>query len=149
MIVKELPVIPYIEGDHSKPPCDKCNAACCRYWALNIAKPTEPEDFDHYRWVLLHENVEIYEDTDGEWYVQVYAPCSKLDSEGNCSIYATRPILCQDYGYGEDGEVNCEAVVEVDPARHYRTGADMHERFKEWYRERFGIDFSKKIVKKD
>ena len=45
----------------------------------------------------MHKNVQIYIDNDKGWNLLFITPCTKLQSDGKCGIYPTRPKLCKDY----------------------------------------------------
>ncbi|MGD2109966.1 MAG: YkgJ family cysteine cluster protein [Phycisphaerae bacterium] len=76
--------------------CEHCAAACCRYLALPIDKPTTKRDFDDIRWYLMHEGVSVFVE-DGDWYVQYQTRCKNLGSDNRCTIYETRPEICAEY----------------------------------------------------
>ena len=76
--------------------CDYCTAKCCRYFALPIDTPEERGDFDYLRWYLLHGETTLFVD-DGVWYLMVHTACKKLQSDGRCGVYETRPQICRAY----------------------------------------------------
>lgn len=76
--------------------CCKCTG-CCRYVTIPLEKPRSKEKIDHYIWYLLHKNVQIYIDNDGDWNLLFITPCTKLLPTGKCAIYPTRPKICKDY----------------------------------------------------
>ena len=76
--------------------CEHCVAACCRYLALPIDKPTTKRDFDDIRWYLMHENVTVFVE-DGDWYIQYQTRCKSLGPDNRCTIYDTRPQICEEY----------------------------------------------------
>ena len=76
--------------------CEHCAAACCRYLALPIDKPTSARDYDDIRWYLLHKGVSVFVE-DGDWYVQFQARCRALGSDNLCAAYETRPHICRQY----------------------------------------------------
>jgi uncharacterized protein len=82
--------------------CNHCTALCCRYFALEIDKPTCRKDFDYIRWYLLHEQTAIFTEQ-GAWYLLVNTPCKHLRADHRCGIYETRPKICRDYS-----TVGCE-----------------------------------------
>ena len=79
-------------------PCRSCGALCCRYVAVALAAPKEPDDRDLIRWYLAHRKVCVYIDRDGDWWVQVGTDCRHLAADGSCRDYENRPQLCRDYG---------------------------------------------------
>jgi len=76
-------------------PCEGCDH-CCRYVALAIPTPRTKRDFDEIRWYVLHENVSVYIDWEGDWGIQFETKCRWL-SGGRCTHYALRPRVCRDY----------------------------------------------------
>jgi uncharacterized protein len=76
--------------------CDYCTALCCRYFALEIDKPTCRKDFDYIRWYLLHEQAAVFTE-EGAWYLLVNTPCKHLRDDNRCGIYESRPKICRDY----------------------------------------------------
>lgn len=86
-------------------PCHLCNASCCRYFALQLDTPEDPQDYDHIRWYLMHEGVAVWVD-DGDWYLEIRTPCRHLQPDNTCGIYLTRPQICRDYGL--PGDDPCE-----------------------------------------
>ena len=82
----------------SSPPCEACGAACCRYVAMEIDRPRSNKDYDTIRWYLLHENVSVFIDHDGDWFVEFKTVCRELDDSGRCRIYGERPWICREHG---------------------------------------------------
>jgi len=80
------------------PPCDQCDATCCRYMAIQIDRPVDGRDIDDIRWYLLHRDVSVCIDAEGDWFVAFDTPCEALGDDGLCSRYDTRPQLCRDHG---------------------------------------------------
>ena len=76
--------------------CEYCTAKCCRYFSLPIDKPETFDDFDYYRWFLMHDRATIFTEED-RWYLLVYTPCKHLQSDNRCGIYNTRPKICREY----------------------------------------------------
>jgi len=79
--------------------CVKCNARCCRYFAVPLGVPADREDLDTARWYLLHEGACIFIDRDGEWWLRVENRCLMLEDgapRGARSSRTTRP-RCRDY----------------------------------------------------
>ena len=76
--------------------CCKCTG-CCRYVSVDLKKPRSKDQIDLYVWYLLHRNVQIYIDNDKGWNLLFITPCTKLQGDGKCGIYPTRPKLCKDY----------------------------------------------------
>jgi hypothetical protein len=86
-------------------PCHLCTASCCRYFALEIDKPSSKRDYDHIRWYLMHEGVVVWVQDD-DWYLEIRTTCRHLRQDNTCGIYATRPQICRDYGL--PGDDPCE-----------------------------------------
>ena len=80
-----------------KPTCQGCVAHCCRYVAVEIDKPDTKWQYDQILWMLVHENVAVYIEADGEWYVEFKTKCSARGEANLCKIYEDRPRLCRDY----------------------------------------------------
>jgi Fe-S-cluster containining protein len=103
-------------------PCAGCDH-CCRYVAIGIPTPRSKRDFDNIRWYILHQNVSVMADWEGQWMVQFDTPCEWL-VEGRCTHYEFRPDVCRDYDPAE-----CERYC-IKPAEKFliRTERDL-ERF--------------------
>ncbi|MFQ5415042.1 MAG: YkgJ family cysteine cluster protein [Phycisphaerae bacterium] len=80
--------------------CEHCAAACCRYLALPIDKPTSRRDYDDIRWYLMHHGVSLFVE-DGDWYIQFQTTCKNLGPDNLCGIYASRPEICSEYEPGQ------------------------------------------------
>jgi Fe-S-cluster containining protein len=92
-----FPQFPNEESMTESEICCKCTG-CCRYVSVGIDKPGRSKDkIDHYVWYLLHKNVQIYIDNDGDWNLLFITPCTELGSDGKCGVYSTRPKICKDY----------------------------------------------------
>ena len=73
-------------------PCIKCNAECCRYVTVNIDTPKDKEDWDEIKWMLMHDNIMVYQETDNDWAVEFLTKCKHVDVKTNkCKIYDKRP----------------------------------------------------------
>jgi len=95
------------DGRHALPegnPCEGCDH-CCRYVALPIRRPRTRRDFEEIRWYVLHENVSVYIDWEGDWGIQFHTSCRWLE-DGRCTHYALRPHICSDYD-----PADCERYV--------------------------------------
>ena len=93
--------------------CGDCGALCCRYVATQIDDPTCKTDYDNIRWYLLHDNVYVFKDHDGDWYLEFETPCAQLDADGRCTNYANRPRICR--RHGEEDHIACEFHSDEDP----------------------------------
>lgn len=80
--------------------CEHCLAACCRYIALPLDKPTTQRDYDDIRWYLMHQGICVFVE-EGDWYVQFQARCKNLGVDNRCGIYESRPEICREYEPGE------------------------------------------------
>ena len=90
----------------TKDVCMACGAKCCGSIAIEIESP-ETEEFRQYiRWYLAHKNVSLFVE-DGEWFVEFHTECDKLLPDSSCGVYVNRPKICSDYGYDDDGDINC------------------------------------------
>ncbi|MCA9442282.1 MAG: YkgJ family cysteine cluster protein, partial [Candidatus Omnitrophica bacterium] len=145
-IYYELPVV---QGDPEDPPCDKCPAICCHYFALEIDKPKSKTAFDQIRWYLLHEKTHVFID-EGSWFVQIWNPCNHLQPDNRCGIYETRPEICREYGTDEDGAVNCHGVSSDNEEYDVllTSPEELDEYYKKWHKKRYGKKKSKKKLKK-
>lgn len=76
--------------------CEHCSAACCRYLALPMDKPTNARDYDDVRWYLMHQGISVFVE-DGDWYIQYETRCKNLGADNLCTIYETRPEICREY----------------------------------------------------
>ena len=77
-------------------PCKKCDAKCCRYFALQIDTPKHKDDFENIRWYLAHKRVMIYIDK-RKWYLEVGNECRYHTKENGCRIYKKRPAICREH----------------------------------------------------
>jgi len=80
-------------------PCEGCDH-CCRYVSIQIDTPRSRRDFEHIRWYLLHKNISVMIDWEGDWLIQFDTPCEWL-VEGRCSHYRLRPDICREYDPAE------------------------------------------------
>ena len=77
--------------------CFECGAQCCRHVAVQIDRPACKRDYDSIRWYLMHHNVNVFVDLDGDWMLEFITPCTMLDGNNRCSRYEERPRICRDY----------------------------------------------------
>lgn len=95
--------------------CEKCGARCCRYFCFEIEKPDTFEQFENVRWYLMHKNVSIHIDTEGDWYIRVDNRCNHLvqTPQGpRCDDYANRPNVCRRFSPEECDFTQGEYEVE-------------------------------------
>ena len=69
--------------------CDDCCGACCRFVSMTVPRMTP----DQERWAAMHGTVKGV-----NWRIR--SRCSKLDHDGKCSIYKSRPQVCAEYKQG-------------------------------------------------
>ncbi len=80
-------------------PCRGCSD-CCEYIAVPISRPRSNRDYDELFWYLVHRNVWVFVDDEGDWFVQFNTPCRQLQNR-RCGIYSRRPHVCRDYKVDE------------------------------------------------
>jgi len=83
------------------PPCGECGGRCCKYVAIETDKPVSKTDYDNIRWYLLHENVSVFIDHKGHWYIEFRTPCLEQLEDNNCKSHANRPRICAGHGNTE------------------------------------------------
>jgi len=77
--------------------CDFCtNSKCCTYITQHIDTPRSKADFELLLWQVSHENIKVYQDSDG-WFLLIDSSCSHLQPDGRCGIYENRPAICGEY----------------------------------------------------
>lgn len=76
--------------------CSYCTAKCCRYFALPVDAPKTRDDYDNFRWYMLHGRVGFFVE-DGTWYLMVFAECKHILPDNRCGTYETRPEICRKY----------------------------------------------------
>lgn len=92
--MKNIPVGVRITPENK---CGFCtNSKCCTYITEELVTPRSMCDFDHMLWQISHRDVQIYRDEDG-WFLLVNNPCTHLQHDGRCGIYAERPAICREY----------------------------------------------------
>jgi len=85
---------------------------------------------DTLRWLELHGQRE------GE-YMTFDCRCTKLDSDGQCSIYSDRPALCRDF------EPGCDSCLESVRARRTPVqAAQIREKGDRWTCDVAGHDWA-------
>jgi uncharacterized protein len=88
----DLPVL-----NSGAPTCEGCAAHCCRYITIEIDKPDTKWQYDQIRWMLLHQDVSVFVDNEGDWLVEFPARCEELGEDNLCRSYGSRPDLCRRY----------------------------------------------------
>ncbi len=109
--------------DQNKDSCKGCSL-CCEYVCAEIDKPTTKTDYDEVIWLLLHKNVWVYMDDDGDWYVQFNTPCEALKEDKLCGEYHTRPKVCRKHTHD-----SCERYGKGSP---YKELFRKKEDFMKW-----------------
>jgi Fe-S-cluster containining protein len=74
--------------------CKKCSALCCKYFALEIDKPSTRNDFENIRWYISHQKTSVFIQK-GKWFLNVKNRCKHLDDGSRCTVYAHRPAICR------------------------------------------------------
>jgi len=95
---QERALLPLVK--QSEHPCHGC-AKCCLYVAIEIDSPTSLTEYDHVLWYLYHENVAVFVDWEGQWFVKFDTRCKNLTPTGLCGIYESRPAICKDFDWRE------------------------------------------------
>ena len=114
------------------PPCHDCTAKCCKYFALQIDKPTTPKEHDHIRWYLLHEHIAVWAQGN-DWFLEVRTPCRHLLPDNRCAIYHERPQICREHGW-PDAEHPDEPCEYFTGDGGYDLYFETAEAFSEWSR---------------
>lgn len=84
--------------DPAKPPCQKCNAACCKQYDFGDSGAPAHS----YAVLLYGDEVERFEDvaieTDDGWGLPYKNKrCVFLGKDDRCSVYEKRPQGCRDF----------------------------------------------------
>jgi len=120
-----------LPGSH---PCNECGQ-CCSYLAIEIDKPTAFQDYDHIHWYLVHRNVSVYIDWEGDWYVEFRTVCEHLTPAKTCGIYHERPKICSSFSWDE-----CE-VTTGGSAWKYRF--ETYPEFLEWMKSKRPMQYDR------
>ncbi len=115
-----------------RPTCRGCVAHCCRYISVEIDPPSAKWQYDQVYWMLLHENVAVYQEREGGWYVEFTTRCRALTEKNLCSRYETRPQLCRDYSN--------ESCPVWNKDELYKVRFEDAEAFAHWLEDR-GVDW--------
>ncbi len=100
--------------------CRKCGAKCCRYFTVPLDKPEDRDDFESFRWYILHAGTSIFVDDEGDWFICIASPCTALTPADQCAIYDRRPPICRNHSISD-----CERDTdEYSFTEHFR---DEHE----------------------
>lgn len=105
--------------------------ACCRYVSVLLREPRSKGDYSTLFWYLLHEDVSVCIDGEGDWFVEFSTSCEALDGN-RCSIHGERPSVCRDHDPGD-----CEGTTGGQPyAEVFHSPEDL-----ERYLDGAGVDF--------
>ena len=115
-------------------PCKDCGA-CCEYIAIEIDAPTGYKDYDHVHWYLVHRDVAVYIDWEGDWFVEFATRCEHLSNTATCGIYSERPQICSDFSWEE-----CEKSTGEDG---HKVRFETPDEFLAWFEERRPKAFKK------
>jgi hypothetical protein len=113
------------QSDH---PCFDC-VRCCTYVAIEIDTPTTMKEYDYIVWYLYHQNVSIFVDWEGDWFIKFETRCRHLTSGGLCDIYASRPAICKDFDWRD-----CENRIGSEPADKWLF--ETSDQFLRWFEQR-------------
>ena len=107
--VLELPLVT-LPSAH---PCSGCGA-CCTYVATQIDDPNTFQQYENIHWYLTHENVGVYIDWEGDWFIEFQTRCRHLTEQKTCAIYEERPRVCSEFSFTE-----CERTTKEPGWKHY------------------------------
>jgi Fe-S-cluster containining protein len=113
------------QSDH---PCFEC-VQCCTYVAIEIDTPTTMKEYDYIVWYLYHENVSVFVDWEGSWFIKFDARCQPLNSQGLCDSYSTRPIICREFDWRD-----CENRLKDEPADKWLF--ETSDQFLRWFQKK-------------
>ncbi len=130
---------PSHDATSSKSDCDDCDGRCCRYIATELDRPRSKRDYDHIRWFLLHQNVTVYIDRSGQWFIEFQTPCRELQPDNRCRIYDRRPRICREHNNDDE---RCERF----DASPYRICFNNEQQFERYLTKR-GIDWQFKALR--
>lgn len=105
--------------------CANCDAKCCKHVAIQIDDPEDWDDFENIKWYIMHQNMEVFKDNEGDWLVEFKTPCKFLGEHEECKAYDYRPKVCRDYTeencvlYGE-GDYYEERFLTVEDVEAYK-----------------------------
>jgi len=113
--------------------CKFCtNSKCCTYITQQLDTPRSKADFDTLLWQVSHQNISLYQDSDG-WFLLIDTPCSHLKAGGACGIYSIRPHICREHS-NEYCEFDAPAAEGFK--RYFKTHGELlaycQKRFKKW-----------------
>jgi uncharacterized protein len=94
-------------------PCASCGD-CCTYVATQIDDPSTFKQYEDVHWYLTHENVGVYIDWEGEWFIEFRTRCRNLTDAKTCGIYQERPLVCSEFSF-----TDCERSSGESAWKHY------------------------------
>ncbi|MFA5763183.1 MAG: YkgJ family cysteine cluster protein [archaeon] len=80
-------------------PCFGCNSKCCKDVSVSLHTPKTKKEWDEFRWLVAHKNVQIYKDNENDWMIEFLTPCEKLDEKSLCTIHNDRPPTCYEHSH--------------------------------------------------
>jgi len=98
-----------------QPDCETCRGACCEEFFIPVGPAAQRPGDDVSKWFALHATEE-----EGN-LLRFECKCTKLTDEGQCSIYAKRPIVCQKY---KRGGADCVEVLQRRRPLYWRYLSD-------------------------
>jgi Fe-S-cluster containining protein len=113
---------------HSDHPCFQC-VQCCTYVAIEIDNPTTAKEYDYIVWYLYHQNVSVFVDWEGNWFIKFETRCEHLSSLGLCNSYSSRPVICKEFEWRE-----CENRAGNDPADKWLF--ETSDQFLRWFEKK-------------
>jgi Fe-S-cluster containining protein len=121
-------------------PCHECGH-CCRYLATEIDKPTTFSDYENLHWYLVHRDISVYVDHEGDWFIEFRAVCEHLTPEATCGIYEERPHICEDFSWDE-----CEITTQESA---YKYKFDRFPELLTWMEEKRPKAYAKYTKKRE
>lgn len=85
-----------LSDDKNKDLCAGCSL-CCESVTIELDPPEDYEDLDNMVWYVLHKDVLVYVDDEGDWYVSFKTKCDALQADKLCGLYEERPNVCRTY----------------------------------------------------
>ena len=113
------------QSDH---PCFQC-VECCTYVAIEMDNPTTAKEYDYIVWYLYHQNVSVFVDWEGSWFIKFETRCEHLTSLGLCDSYSSRPLICKEFEWRE-----CENRAGNDPADKWLF--ETSDQFLRWFEKK-------------
>lgn len=106
--------------------CLECGK-CCTYVAVGINEPKSVRYATDVLWYLYHQQVSVYLDHDGDWFVVFETRCKNLEPDLKCAVYEKRPQICRGFD-----EKTCEVNAPDARVREFRTPGDFLEYVRGW-----------------